>query len=242
MVKRLLEKWLRKLVKVDQMQFGFMPGKSTVDAIFIFRRVHEIYLEKNRKIYSCSVDLEKTFDWVPKKVIEWALRKKLVLERLFQAVMSMYKKAKTRVQAGGEHWEEFDAGVGVHQESVFSPFLSIVLDILSEDGRKGALYELFYAGYLVLIAETMEELETQFIGWKAAFEEKKLKVNFGETKVIESGGGSGLLSWLIYVVCGKRPKVNCVRCKTCKKSTHARCARIKKVSCKMNGNFDAGFL
>ena len=38
-VKRLLEKRLRRLVKVDQMQFGFMPDRSTVDAIFILRRM-----------------------------------------------------------------------------------------------------------------------------------------------------------------------------------------------------------
>ena len=32
-VERLLEKRLRRLVKVDQMQLSFMPDKSTVDAI-----------------------------------------------------------------------------------------------------------------------------------------------------------------------------------------------------------------
>ena len=70
-LERLLEKRLRRLVKVDQMQFGFMPG--TLDAIFILRRMQESYLEKNRKLYICFVDLEKAFDRVPRKVIEWAL-------------------------------------------------------------------------------------------------------------------------------------------------------------------------
>ena len=189
-LERLLEKRLRRLVKVDQMQFGFMPSRSTVDAIFILRRMQESYLEKNRKLFICFVNLEKAFDRVPRKVIEWALRKKLVPERLVQAVMSMYKGAKTRVKVGDGHSEEFDVGVDVHQGSVFSPFLfSIVLDVLSEDGRKGALYELLYADDLVLMAETMEELEAQFICWKAAFEGKGLKVNLGKTKVMESGGG-----------------------------------------------------
>ena len=81
--------------------------------------------------------------------------------------------AKARVKVGGGHSEEFD--VGVHQGSVLSPFLfSIVLDLLSEDGRKGALYELLYADDLVLMAETMKELEEQFIRWKAVFEGKGL--------------------------------------------------------------------
>ena len=69
-----------------------------MDAIFIFRRMQESYFEKNRKLFISFVDLEKAFDRVPRKVIEWALRKKLVTKRLVQAVMSMYKKAKMRVQ------------------------------------------------------------------------------------------------------------------------------------------------
>ena len=139
-----------------------MPGGSTVEAIFILRRMQKSYLEKNRKLIICFVDLEKAFDRVPRKRNEWALRKKLVSEKLVQAVMSMYKKAKTRVQVGGGHSKEFDIGVGVHQRSALSPFLfSIVLDVLSEDGRKGALYELLNADDLVLMTETIEELEAQ---------------------------------------------------------------------------------
>ena len=138
-VERLLEKRLRRLVKVDQMQFGFMSGRSTVDAIFILRTMQESYLEKNRKLFICFVDLEKAFDRVPRKVIEWALRTKLVPERLVQAVMLMYKRAKTRVKVGGGHSKEFDVrvGVGVHQRSVLSPFLfSIGFDILTENGKR----------------------------------------------------------------------------------------------------------
>ena len=41
---------------------------------------------------------------------------------------------------GDGHSEKFDVSVDVHQRSVLSPFLfSIVLDVLSEDVRKGAL-------------------------------------------------------------------------------------------------------
>ena len=69
-VERLLEKRLKRLVKVDQMQLGFMPGRSTVDSIYILRRMQESYLEKNTKLFICFVDLEKAFDRVPRRVIE----------------------------------------------------------------------------------------------------------------------------------------------------------------------------
>ena len=58
------------------MQFGFMPGKGTTHALFILRRMQEEFREREQKLYMCFVDLEKAFDGVPKKVMEWTLRKK----------------------------------------------------------------------------------------------------------------------------------------------------------------------
>jgi hypothetical protein len=49
----------------------------------------------------CFVDLEKAFDRVPRKVIEWALRKKQVNERLVGVVMRMYEGGKNQ----GESWK-----------------------------------------------------------------------------------------------------------------------------------------
>ena len=58
------------MVKVDEMQFGFMPGKGTIDAVFFSRRLQEEYLDKEKKLYMCFVDLEKAFDRVTRRVLE----------------------------------------------------------------------------------------------------------------------------------------------------------------------------
>ena len=34
-VEKALEKRLRKIVTIDDMQFGYVPGKGTIDAVFI---------------------------------------------------------------------------------------------------------------------------------------------------------------------------------------------------------------
>ena len=39
---------------IDDMQFGFMSGKSTIDAVFILRRIQEEYLAKQK---SCTCAL-----------------------------------------------------------------------------------------------------------------------------------------------------------------------------------------
>ena len=74
-VERVLENKIRELVKIDEMQFDFMPGKGTTHALFILRRMQEEYRESEKKMYMCFVDLEKAFDRVPRKVMEWALKK-----------------------------------------------------------------------------------------------------------------------------------------------------------------------
>ena len=65
-VERIFEHRIRQQIKTDDMQFGFMKGKGTTDAIF---RV------KGKKLYFGFVDLEKAFDRVPREVISWAMRK-----------------------------------------------------------------------------------------------------------------------------------------------------------------------
>ena len=69
-----LEKRLRQKVKIDNIQFGFVPGKGTVDVIFMVRQLQEKFLEKRKDLFFAFVDLEKAFDGVPREVVRWALR------------------------------------------------------------------------------------------------------------------------------------------------------------------------
>jgi len=169
--------------KVDKMQFGFMPGKGTIDAVFILWRLQEEYLDKPKKLYMCFVELERAFDRVPRKVLDWAMRKRGIPEAMVRAVMSLYEGAKTRVRVGLQLSEEFEVKVGVHQGSALSPLLfAIVVDVLTESVRNGLMSEMLYADDLVLPSETMEGLRETFWKWKEAFESKGLKVNLGKTK------------------------------------------------------------
>ena len=95
------------------MQFEFVPGKGTVDAIFIVRRMEEKYQNKDKKLYMCFVDMEKAFDRMPRKVIKWAMRKKNLSKVMVWAVMSLYDGAKKRVRVGSSYLEEFEVKVGV---------------------------------------------------------------------------------------------------------------------------------
>ena len=131
------------------------------------------------------------------------------------AVMSLYEGTKTRVRVGLEFSEEFEVNVGVHQGSVLSSLVFvIVVDVVTENVRNGLMSEMFFADDLVLTSETIEGLRENFWKWKEAFESKGLKVNLGKTKVVVSGA-EGEVSGSKVDPCGihgKRVMVNSVLC------------------------------
>ena len=61
----------------------------------------------------CFVDIEKAFDRVSRKVMEWAMRKKGLPEAIVRAVINLYDGAKTKVRVESEFSEEFSVQVGV---------------------------------------------------------------------------------------------------------------------------------
>ena len=132
--------------------------------------------------------------------------------------------------------------MGMHQGSVLSPFLfAVVVDVVTEFAREGALSELLYADDLVLMSETNEGLRNKFLKWKETFESKGLKVNLGKTKVMVCGSitndGMSKINIDPCGVCNLRVKVNSALCLLCGKWIHSRGAGMKRVIPKSSRKF-----
>ena len=216
----MLEK-IRCQVLIDSMQFCFMHGKGTTDAIFIMRQVQEKHQAKKKKLYYAFVDLEKAFDRVPREVVKWALRMLGVDEWLTRTVMALYTEACTIVITDAGLSDSFEVKVGLHQGSVLSPLLfATVMDVVSSEARSGLPSELLYADDLVIMAPTMEQLGRRVADWRASLLGKGLKVNAGKSKVmVGSSDGKMIVNsgkWPCGV-CGKGVQANSVQCTVCKK-------------------------
>ena len=51
LVEHVLERRIRKMVDIDEMQFGFVSGRSATDAVFIVRQLQEKYLAVKKPLF-----------------------------------------------------------------------------------------------------------------------------------------------------------------------------------------------
>ena len=226
-----LESAVRGMVDINKLQFGFVPGRGTTDAIFIARQLQEKYRAAKKPLYFAFVDLEKAFDRVPREVLWWALRSLGVEEWAVRVIQGMYANARSRVRVNGQLSEDFDVTVGVHQGSVLSPLLFIlVLEALSRGFHTDKPWELLYADDLVIIASSEQELVSRLRDWKKRMEDKGLRVSMPKTKAMVSGEGLDVLEDegdYPCAVCRKGVRDNSIRCPICVHWVHHKCSLIK---------------
>ena len=99
-------------------------------------------------------------------------------EWLVKAVMAMYEGAQTVVRTTEGDIKAFIVKVGLHQGSVLSPLLFvIVMEMIFRELRAGLPLELLYADDLILMAESEESLRDKIVKWKSGLGAKGLKVN-----------------------------------------------------------------
>ena len=128
--------------KGNLMECGSYRVKLLEHAMKVIEHVFERKIREKVKIdamqllYFAFVDLEKAFDRVPREVTRWALRKAGVDERLVKVVMAMYEGAQTVVRTIEGDSKAFNVKIGLHQGSVLSPLLFvIVMEMISRELR-----------------------------------------------------------------------------------------------------------
>jgi len=184
---RIIDLRLRKMAKIDNMQFGFTQGRGTTDAVFIVSQLQEKFMEKRKNLYFAFVDLEKAYDRVPRDLVYWSLRKKGITEKTIRVIKATYHRARTTIRSCYGRTEMFPIEIGLHQGSALSPFLFVlVLDAISKNFREGLPMELLFADDLVVMADTEDQLQERWQRWQIGMEKVGLKVNTKKTEVMVS--------------------------------------------------------
>ena len=145
-MEKVVDQRLRKVIEINEMQYGFYKGRGTTDAIFVGNSCKKnTWRNRKSSFFFAFVDLEEAYDRIHREVVYWCLRKRGVPESTIRQVQATCTNTAIMVQIPQGPTECFNIHVGLHQGSALNPFLFIVvMDTITRDCRRGLPWELLY--------------------------------------------------------------------------------------------------
>ena len=181
-----MDRRMRQCTNIHESQFGFMPGRSTTDAIFLLKHTIEKHREEQKNIRVTFIDLEKAYDRIPREEIWRCSRERNVPEKYIRLVPDMYRGCKTVVRSAAGESNSFGVEVGLHQGSALSPYLFLLLmDVLTEDVRKDVPGSMMFADDIVLCGDDETDMTEYLETWRRALEDRGMRISRPKTQFID---------------------------------------------------------
>jgi exonuclease III len=175
----------------DSCQFGFTP---VTDCVFILDTIIRYQKLKHKPLYLCFIDFTKAFDYINRNALYHKLICQKIGHKMLNIIMSMFDKAKARVNHSGNVGNTIDSKCGVLQGGVLSPklfneFLSDLPDNLNKtDGiilGNMTVTHISYADDIVLLAHSEQSLQNSINSLHNFCKKWHLIVNVGKTKTMK---------------------------------------------------------
>ena len=127
-----LIQWSETFNILTETQFGFRPGRGTVDCIFLLQGLIEKILNEKGSIFVAFIDYQKAFDYLDRSAMWAKLIKNGVSSKFIRIFQSLYEKMKLEVR-NSPNEDMFSSNVGILQGEISSPlfFSFFVNDIES---------------------------------------------------------------------------------------------------------------
>ena len=105
-------------------QCGFRPARSTIDMLFVVRRLQELGRQRKIPLYMCFVDLQKAYDSVDRELLWKVLARAGVPSVMIDVIRQFHDGMRARVRMDdGELSEWFEVTQGLRQGCVLSSLL-----------------------------------------------------------------------------------------------------------------------
>jgi hypothetical protein len=188
---RVIEHRLRGTTRISMNQFGFMPGRSTIEAIFLIRQVMERFREQKKDLHMVFIDLEKAYDKIPRNVMWWALDKHKVPTKYVTLIKDMYHNAVTSVRTNDGNTDYFPIKIGLHQGSALSPYLfALVMDEVTRNIQGDVPWCMLFADDVVLVDESRAGVNRKLELWRQTLESKGFRVSRIKTEYMRCDFGT----------------------------------------------------
>ena len=185
---RVIEHRLRRMTSVTKNQFGFMPGRSTMEAIFLVRQLMERYREHKKDLHMVFIDLEKAYDKIPRNVMWWALEKHKVPAKYITLIKDMYNNVVTSVRTSDVDTDDFPIKIGLHQGLALSPYLfALVMDEVTRDIQGDIPWCMLFADDVVLVDDSRTGVNRKLELWRQTLESKGFRLSRTKTEYMMCG-------------------------------------------------------
>jgi hypothetical protein len=171
-----------------------MPGRSTIEAIFLIRQAMERFREQKKDLHMVFIDLEKAYDKIPRNVMWWALDKHKVPTKYVTLIKDMYNNVTTSVRTNDGNTEYFPIKIGLHQGSALSSYLfALVMDEVTRDIQGDIPWCMLFADDVVLVDESQAGVNRKLELWRQTLESKGFRVSRTKTEYMRCDFGNAAL-------------------------------------------------
>jgi len=168
-------------------QFGFRPGRGTIDAIFTARQIIEKAKEHKVPLHFHFIDFKAAFDTIWREALWKMMIKTGIPHKLVSIIKNMYDDTKCAVIIDGQLTDWFQVKVGVRQGCIMSPslfniFLECVMkELKSLDGHfqltEDMSTDIRYADDTTLVSAVFGKLQQSTAELEKACRKWGLKIN-----------------------------------------------------------------
>ena len=197
-MKKHTENWYK------ESQYGFRPGRGTVDAIYVVRQIMQKSRERKVSLHFHFIDFKAAFDTVWRSALWKMMRAINIDEKIVKLIENLYAATECAVIINGHLTEWFNVKVGVRQGCLLSPSLFniflefVMLEIKSLQESISLTQELSmdvrYADDTTLIAAIFEKLSLSTEELENACRKWGMKVNPDKCKIISESDSNITIS------------------------------------------------
>ena len=188
-------------IEVNEVQFGFRPGRGTREGIFCFNILAQKHIEVQKEMYVCFIDYAKAFDRVKHENLIKCLKDIGLDGKDIRVITNLYWHQQAAIRVENDISEYTPIQRGVRQGCVLSPILfNIYTELIfrqfedlsgtSIGGRN--ISNLRYVDDTVLVADSKEKLQELVNEAKIESEKFGLGMNTKKTKTMVVSKETGI--------------------------------------------------